>query len=132
MKAMLKDLILKFERKNVNLLLAVDLLFFLQKGKNTSLKREKRAQDRRVRKLMKAAYKIRFYRKRFDQAGLKPEDFRCADDLYKFPILTKDELREWMDEEVDKPQYKYYFLDTTSGSSGTPTRVYYSPRENYT
>ena len=126
---MFSDLKLKFERKNVNLLLAVDLLFFLQKGRNTSLKREKRAQDRRVRKLMKAAYKIPFYRKRFEEVGLKPEDFKCADDLYKFPILTKDELRAWMDEEVDKPQYKYYFLDTTSGSSGTPTRVYYSPRE---
>ena len=111
---MFSDLKLKFERKNVNLLLAVDLLFFLQKGRNTSLKREKRAQDRRVRKLMKAAYKIPFYRKRFEEVGLKPEDFKCADDLYKFPILTKDELRAWMDEEVDKPQYKYYFLDTTS------------------
>ena len=121
--------ITKFERKNVNLLLAIYLLFFLQKGKNTSPEKEKRAQDRRIRKLMKAAYKIPFYRKRFDEAGLKPSDFRCSDDLYKFPVLTKDELRAWMDEEVGKPQYEDWFLDTTSGSSGTPTRVYYSPRE---
>lgn len=121
--------ITKFERKYVNLLLAIDVLFFLQKRNDTPAAKEKKAQDRRVRKLMKAAYNVPFYRKRFEQVGLKPEDFKCVDDLYKFPILTKDELHTWMDEEVGKPQYEDYFLDTTSGSSGTPTRVYYSPRE---
>ncbi len=121
--------ITKIERKYINALLAVYLLFRLQKNRSIRQDREKKASDRRVRRLMKEAYKIPFYRKRFDSVGLKPEDFRCVEDLYKFPQLTKNDLREWMDEEVGKEQYEDYFLDTTSGSSGTPTRVYYSPRE---
>lgn len=125
---MQSQFITKLERKYVNLVLAINLLR-LQKGKKVEPAREKRANDRRVRKLMQAAYEIPFYRKRFDQIGLKPSDFQTAEDLYKFPVLTKDDLRRWMDEEEGKEQYKYYFHDTTSGSSGTPTRVYYSPRE---
>lgn len=118
----------KIERKYVNALLGLNLLL-LQKGTNTSYKRETRARDRRVKKLMKEAYKIPFYRERFDRVGLKPKDFTCAEDLYKFPTLSKNELRQWMEEETGKDKYEFYYLDTTSGSSGTPTSVYYSPRE---
>ncbi len=125
---MQSQLITKLERKFVNAVLGINFLR-LQQGKKFEPAKEKRASDRRVRKLMKDAYEIPFYRKRFDQVGLKPSDFRCTEDLYKFPVLTKDDLRKWMDEEEGKEQYKYYFHDTTSGSSGTPTRVYYSPRE---
>ena len=119
----------KYERKLINVLLAINLIFFLQKGKAIATPKEKRVQDKRVRKLMKAAYKIPFYKERFDRVGLTPKDFKCADDLYKFPTLTKNELRDWMEEETGKDKYEYYFYDTTSGSSGTPTSVYYSPRE---
>ena len=110
------------------MLLGLNLLR-LQKSKSFNVSREKRAAERNLKKLMRAAYEIPFYRKRFDQAGLKPSDFRTTEDLYKFPVLTKDDLRHWMDEEEGKEEYKYYFRDTTSGSSGTPTRVYYSPME---
>ena len=92
-------------------------LFRLQRDRGFDVDKEKRASERRLKKLMEAAYEIPFYRKRFDQAGLKPSD------------LTKDDLRNWMDEEEGKEEYKYYFCDNTSGSSGTPTRVYYSPME---
>ena len=128
LQLMQSQLITKIERKNVNALLGMNF-FKLQKEETIDPVKEKRASDRRVRKLMQAAYEIPFYRKRFEQVGLKPSDFKCTEDLYKFPVLTKDDLRKWMDEEEGKEQYKYYFHDTTSGSSGTPTRVYYSPRE---
>lgn len=122
------QLILKFERKFVNALLALCLMS-LQKGKAVNAGKEERAQKRRLKKLMRSAYKIPFYRERFDRVGLKPEDFKTIEDLYKFPTLSKNELRQWMEEEVGKSQYEHYFLDTTSGSSGTPTSVYYSPIE---
>lgn len=120
----------RIERKSVNLLLAWDLLW-LNKKRNSSISGEQRIQNKRVRGLMKKAYTIPFYRKRFDERGLTPEDFNSADDLYKFPVLTKNELREWMDNLIQQggALYKFYYLDTTSGSSGTPTKVLYSPRE---
>ena len=59
-------------------------------------------QNKRVHELMKAAYEIPFYRARFEQSGTTPDDYHCAEDLYKFPLLTKDQLRDWMDEEAEK------------------------------
>lgn len=89
----------------------------------------KRKQTKRLRKLMKKAYRIPFYRARFDAAGVKPEDIRTAKDLVKLPLLTKDELREWMTEEGKKPKYKDWIVDTTSGSTGKPLSIIFSPRE---
>ena len=88
-------------------------------------------QNKRVHELMKAAYEIPFYRARFEQSGTTPDDYHCAEDLYKFPLLTKDQLRDWMDEEAEKDpeKYKYWHVSPTSGSTGRPLRVLISPRE---
>ena len=117
----------KIERKFINVFLAMDLLC-LPKGK-LSFRQERKIQERRIKRLMRAAYNIPFYKQRFDSVGLKPKDFKTAEDLYRFPTLSKNELRDWMNAEVGKAKYESYYLDTTSGSSGTPTRIYYSPRE---
>ena len=75
-----------------------------------------RLQNKRVHELMKAAYEIPFYRARFEQSGTTPDDYHCAEDLYKFPLLTKDQLRDWMDEEAEKDpeKYKYWHVSPTS------------------
>ena len=108
--------VLKLERKCINMLLGLNLLR-LQKSKSFNVSREKRAAERNLKKLMRAAYEIPFYRKRFDQAGLKPSDFRTTEDPYKFPVLTKDDLRHWMDEEEGKEEYKYFFHHFTGPST---------------
>ena len=85
----------KLERKLVNVLLFFDL-FKMKTKIPEDFSGVMRTQDKRVRKLVKRAYEIPFYRKRFDEAGVKPEDIRTGDDLSKLPLLTKDELRAWM------------------------------------
>ena len=67
-------------------------------------------QNERVHELMKAAYEIPFYRARFEETGTTPDDYHCAEDLYKFPLLTKDQVRDWMDEEAAKDPEKYKYL----------------------
>ncbi len=86
-------------------------------------------QNKRVQKLVKKAYKIPFYKERFDAAGVKPEDIKTGDDLVKIPPITKDELREWMNQEKVKPKYKDWIVDTTSGSTGKPLSILFSPKE---
>ncbi len=86
-------------------------------------------QNERVRKLAECAYRIDFYKERFDRAGVKPEEIRTGDDLTKLPVLTKNELREWMGSLKDQPRYKDWICDTTSGSTGKPVSVLFSPRE---
>ena len=88
-------------------------------------------QDSHVQQLMRIAYQIPFYRERFERTGTTPADYRCAEDLYKFPVLTKDELRDWMDQEAEEhpDKYEYWHVAPTSGSTGRPLRVLRSPRE---
>ena len=89
-------------------------------------------QDKAVRQLMVRAYDIPFYRARFERSGTTPADYHTAEDLYKFPVLTKEELRDWMDEELaaNAEKYKDWHVNPTSGSTGLPLRTLFSPREN--
>ena len=97
-----------------------------------SAARIKAKRDKRVHELMKKAFKHQFYQQRFKESGTTPDDFRCAEDLYKFPVLTKDELRNWMDEEAKLHGEKYqdWHVSPTSGSTGKPLRMLLSPREH--
>ncbi len=94
--------------------------------------RVKALQDKNVHDVMKAAWQHPFYQERFKSSGTTPDDYHCAEDLYKFPVLTKAELRDWMDAELerDPEKYKDWFVSPTSGSTGLPLRVLQSPREH--
>lgn len=96
------------------------------------LRAAKEKQNKRIHELMVRAYDIPFYRRRFEQSGTTPADYNCAEDLYKFPILTKEELRDWTDEELvsNGEKYKDWHVNPTSGSTGIPLRTLFSPREN--
>lgn len=92
----------------------------------------KAKQDRGVHELMVRAYDIPFYRARFEATGTTPADYQSAEDLYKFPILTKEQLRDWMDQELEgnREKYRDWHVNPTSGSTGIPLRTLFSPREN--
>lgn len=91
-------------------------------------------QNKRLRKIMKHCYRIPFYRQKFESVGLTPEDIKTEKDLYKFPLTTKQELRDWINGEVRKnpDKYKEWWKDSTSGSTGMPLNMYYSPRDRAT
>lgn len=53
-------------------------------------------QYKRLKKIVKMAYeKNEIYHRKFDSAGIKPDDIKNLDDLGKLPFLTKDELRNY-------------------------------------
>ncbi len=51
------------------------------------------------------------------------------EDLVKFPVLTREEYREWMQEELNTEEAKYYKTTQTSGSTGIPTTNIFLPKE---
>ena len=52
-------------------------------------------QLQRLKWSLKHAYdNVPHYRKKFDAAGVKPEDLRHLADLAKFPFTTKQDLRD--------------------------------------
>ncbi len=76
--------------------------------------------EQQISQILKYAYEhTKFYRRFFDQYGVKPEDFKCLDDLSKFPILTKELVREnWEDMISDEFKRKDLIAYHTSGSTG--------------
>ena len=55
----------------------------------------KALQSARLIKMVKNAYEnVPFYKKKFDEIGLKPEDIHSIDDITKLPFTVKTDLRD--------------------------------------
>lgn len=90
----------------------------------------------KLKEQLSAAYeKSPAYRESFDAAGVTPDDFKTLDDLRKFPILTKQRVRERQDKKpilgdlVVEPEDKVVFISSSSGSTGAPTASPFSQRD---
>lgn len=76
-----------------------------------------------------------YYRKRFEEAGVTPDDLQSLDDLLKFPILTKHDVRERQDavpiigDLCVRPEKDVVFISSSSGSTGAPTASPFSKRD---
>ncbi|NLG85178.1 MAG: phenylacetate--CoA ligase [Firmicutes bacterium] len=54
-----------------------------------------RLQVARLQEAVARAYaRVPFYRKKFDGAGVRPEQIRSLDDLRRLPFTIKDDLRD--------------------------------------
>lgn len=99
--------------------------------KNLSLSREKMItlQNKLISELVEHAYfKTRYYRKLFDNQGLKPEDIKNKEDLKKIPVLTKSAIRENLSELKSDDHYSKNLEKVTSGgSTGDLSVIYKSP-----
>ena len=68
-----------------------------------------------------------YYRKKFQEAGITPDDLRSPKDVCKIPTITKVEIQEHRDEMISS-QYRDSDLirDMTGGSTGSPMQFYYT------
>lgn len=89
-----------------------------------------------LKQQMTEAYeKSPFYRKSFETANVKPEDIQSLEDLIKFPILTKHEIRERQDavpiigDLCVRTEEDVVFISSSSGSTGAPTASPFSKRD---
>lgn len=83
-------------------------------------------QNERLQIIIKHAYEnVPYYRRVFDERGLKPNDIQTKEDLKLLPILTKDDVRRHFNELIAKKFKKYKpILSHTSGSTGQPLSYY--------
>jgi phenylacetate-CoA ligase len=78
-----------------------------------------------VRLLKSAILDVPFYRNWAMENGITSEDIRGRNDLEKFPVLTKGELRENVELFIsDRYDKKDLIPLSTSGSTGQPVKIY--------
>ncbi len=88
-------------------------------------------QNEKIVKQVKHAYEnVKYYRDLMDEKGVKPEDIKGVDDIYKLPFLSKADLRE---------AYPYGLLGTdlkncvrihsTSGTTGKRVVAFYTQND---
>jgi len=73
---------------------------------------------------------IAFYRTRFDESGVHPDDLKSLDDLSKFPFTTKRDLRDaYPFGMFAMPPADIVRVHASSGTTGKPTIVGYTRRD---
>ncbi|MBQ8515212.1 MAG: AMP-binding protein [Ruminococcus sp.] len=82
----------------------------------------------RLQEMVKFAYEnAPYYKRSFDEAGVKPEDIRELSDLAKFPFINKQTERDtqgvgsFLGELAAVPEEDVVFISTSTGSTGVPT-----------
>jgi phenylacetate-CoA ligase len=91
----------------------------------------KKLQLQRLRWTLQHAYdNVPHYRRKFDAAGVKPEDCRSLADLAGFPFTTKSDLRETYPFGMFAvPMERIVRIHASSGTTGKPTVVGYTARD---
>lgn len=81
-----------------------------------------------LKEIVKFAYEnAPYYKRSFDEAGVKPEDIQTLADIQKFPFINKTTQRDtqgvgsFLGELAAVPEEDVVFVSTSSGSTGVPT-----------
>ena len=115
------------DRKNIT----KDNRYYLKEQETLSPDALKRLQFEKTKETLKRAYdNSSFYRRRFDKAKVKPEDFKDLEDITRFPFIDKQDLIR--DQEKNPPfgsrvciePGKIRRINLTSGTSGMGQEVH--------
>ena len=84
----------------------------------------------RLQSTVKHCMNAAFYRKRFEEAGIKPEDIKSLDDLRKIPFTTKQDLRDNYPFGLScVPLEACTRLHSSSGTTGNPTVILHTDKD---
>ncbi len=105
--------------------------FALEAVEKAPLADLRRLQLQRLQWSLQHAYDhVPHYRKKFDDAGVSPQDCRTLADLAKFPLTSKSDLRETYPFGMFAvPMDKIVRIHASSGTTGKPTVVGYTAKD---
>lgn len=84
----------------------------------------------RLKKTVAQCMNSPFYRERFAEHHIKPEDIRSLDDLQKIPFTTKQDLRDnYPFGLAAVPMEQVVRLHSSSGTTGTPTVILHTQKD---
>lgn len=84
-----------------------------------------------LQKTLKNVYEnVPFYKNKFDEAGIKPEDIKTLKDIEKLPFTTKTDLRAaYPFKMFAVPEDDIVEIHTSSGTTGVPTVSGYTKKD---
>lgn len=88
-------------------------------------------QLKRLQHLVERVYvTVPFYKKAFDEKGVKPDNIKTLEDLHKLPFTTKEDLRDnYPFGMFATPMENVVRIHASSGTTGKPTVVGYTRRD---
>ncbi len=88
-------------------------------------------QLKRLKQVAQRVYNtVGFYRKAFDEKGIRPDDIKSLDDLQRLPFTTKQDLRDnYPFGLFTVPMSNVVRIHASSGTTGKPTVVGYTKRD---
>lgn len=91
----------------------------------------RKLQFTRLKQLLDNVYhRVPFYKNKFDECGIKPEDVKCLEDLQKLPFTYKQDMRDnYPFGMFAVPQEQVVRIHASSGTTGKPTVVGYTARD---
>jgi len=105
--------------------------FPLEPVEKCSLDELRSLQLQRLQQALRHAYEnVAHYRRKFDAAGVKPQDCRRLEDLARFPFTTKADLRDTYPFGMFAvPMDRIVRIHASSGTTGKPTVVGYTQND---
>lgn len=80
-----------------------------------------------LKELLNHAYEnVPYYRKTWDEIGVKPDDINSMDDYYKLPVLTKEIVRKEYNDLIAMNHLGTSKKKSTGGSTGQPFSYEYN------
>ncbi|MFE2520732.1 phenylacetate--CoA ligase PaaK [Streptomyces mirabilis] len=103
----------------------------LDEGERLTREQLRELQLDRLRATLRHAYaNVELYHRKFDEAGIKPDDCRSLEDLSRFPFTTKADLRETYPFGMFAvPMADVRRIHASSGTTGRPTVVGYTEND---
>jgi phenylacetate-CoA ligase len=84
----------------------------------------------RLKKTVRHCMSSPFYKKRFEENGLSPEDIQTLDDIRKIPFTTKQDLRDTYPFGIASvPLRECVRLHSSSGTTGNPTVILHTRKD---
>ena len=104
---------------------------YLHKELETMTRPEiEKLQLERLQKTVRHCMNSPFYKKRFEENNLTPEDIKSLDDLRKIPFTTKQDLRDTYPFGIASvPLEKATRLHSSSGTTGNPTVILHTQKD---
>ncbi|WP_037303335.1 phenylacetate--CoA ligase PaaK [Amycolatopsis orientalis] len=104
---------------------------FSDEAENLTIDELQALQLKRLQWTLRHAYdNVPFYTRKFDEAGVHPDDCKALEDLAKFPFTTKQDLRDnYPFGMFAVPESQVSRIHASSGTTGKPTVVGYTAED---